>query len=224
MSIWSRISVAVAALVRGEKLGALLERLTTPPQRRVAFTIAVIALGAKMAKADGRVTRDEVSAFREVFTIPRKSEAAAARLFNYARGDVAGFEEYAQQIARMFGRGSAVLYDLLEGLFHIAIADGDYHPNEDRFLRRCAEIFGLDGQPFARLRAQCAPDGADPYQVLGVPPGASDEVVRRRWRELVRETHPDRLMARGLPEEAVKLATARLAAVNAAYESIINRD
>jgi DnaJ like chaperone protein len=223
MSVWSRIREAVAALAAGEQLTAVLEKLSTPPERRVAFTIAVIALGAKMAKADGRVTRDEVAAFREVFTIPRKAEASAASLYNYARQDVAGFETYALQVARMFGPGSETLENLLYGLFHIALADGAYHPHEDIYLRRCAEIFGLDGPPFQRLLAHYVPDQAGCWDILGLTPDASDEEIRARRRQLVRETHPDRLMAAGLPEEAIRLATARLSRINSAYETIMEQ-
>ena len=103
MSIWSRISEAVAALVaRGEALSAFFDRRRTPPERSVAFTIAVVSLGAKMAKADGQVRPVEVAAFRDVFQIAPKDEAAAARVFNLARQDVAGFDIYARRIARMF--------------------------------------------------------------------------------------------------------------------------
>jgi DnaJ like chaperone protein len=223
MSVWSRIGEAVAALAAGEPLSAVLEKLSTPPERRVAFTIAVIALGAKMAKADGQVTRDEVAAFREVFTMPRKAEASAASLYNYARQDVAGFEGYATQVARMFGRGSETLENLLDGLFHIALADGAYHPHEDVYLRRCAEIFGLDGRPFQRLLAHYVPDQAGCWAILGLTPDATDEEIRARWRQLVRETHPDRLIAAGLPEEAIHLATARLSRINNAYETIMEQ-
>ena len=125
MSIWTRISEALAALAKGEGLSAVFEQLKTPPEKTIGFTIAVIALGAKMAKADGHVSRDEVAAFREVFAIPKSEEPNAARVFNLARQDVAGFDLYAARIAAMFGPGDAVLVDLLEGLFHIAMADGD---------------------------------------------------------------------------------------------------
>ena len=219
MSVWSRISDAVGKLARGGGVAALFDRFSKPPERRVAFTIAVIALGAKMAKADGRVTRDEVTAFRSVFTIPKSSEASAARLFDYARQDVAGFEAYAEQVARMFGRGAPALEDLLHGLFRIAMADGELHPAESAFLERVAAIFGVDSRTVSALRAHYAPDH-DPWAVLGLDPGASREEVRKRWRALVRETHPDRMMARGVPEEAVKIATERLARVNAAYEAV----
>ncbi len=102
MSLWTRIADALSALTSGQPLSAVFDSLRTPPERSVAFAIAVIALGAKMAKADGLVTRDEVSAFREVFTIPPNEEENAARVFNLARQDVAGFEDYAVRIKRMF--------------------------------------------------------------------------------------------------------------------------
>lgn len=224
MSIWTRISDALSALANGEGLSAVLDRLrgcSTVPERSVAFTIAVIALGAKMAKADGAVTRDEVTAFRRVFLIPEGESAHAARVFNLARQDVAGFDAWAARIARMFGPGDPVLRDLLEGLFHVAVADGGYHPQEDAFLGRVAEIFGLDGRCFRSIRARHVPDcQPDPWEVLGVEPGASLAEARAAWRDAVRDSHPDRLMARGLPAEALKLAEARLVAVNRAWEEI----
>ncbi|MEL6126978.1 MAG: molecular chaperone DjiA [Pseudomonadota bacterium] len=224
MSIWSRIAEALSALAQGEGLSAVFERLTSPPERSVAFTIAVIALGAKMAKADGQVTRDEVAAFREVFHIAPKDEAQAARVFNLARQDAAGFETYAKQISRMFDGNSDVLEDLVEGLFHIAMADGIYHPKEDDFVHRVCELFGLDERAFRSLRARHVPDAKpDPYDVLGVSPETALDDVRARWRSLVRETHPDRMIARGVPEEAVKLATRRLTAVNEAWEEVLER-
>lgn len=221
MSIWSRIADALGALRAGEGLAAVFEKLRTPPERSVAFTIAVIGLGAKMAKADGQVTRDEVSAFREVFHIPPGDEAAAARVFNLARQDVAGFEDYAARIARMYGPGDRALGDLLEGLFFIAVADGRYHPGEDAFLSRVREIFGLGERQFRALRTRFVPDAPpDPWDVLDVEPGTPLPQVRAQWRRLVRDSHPDRLQARGLPEEAVKLAEKRLIAVNRAWEEI----
>jgi DnaJ like chaperone protein len=221
MSIWTRIPEAIAALAKGEGLAAVFDRLRTPPERTVAFAIAVIALGAKMAKADGRVTRNEVTAFREVFHIPPAEEANAARVFDLARQDVAGFEEYARRIRAMYGEETGPLGDLMEGLFHIALADGDYHPAENAFLARVAAIFGLAPQEFARMRARFVPEAEqDPWEVLGVDRDAPLEEVRAAWRRLVRETHPDRMIARGVPEEAVRLAEKRLIAVNRAWERI----
>lgn len=221
MTIWERIQEAIAALRAGESLSVVFEKLRTPPERSVAFTIAVIALGAKMAKADGLVTRNEVAAFREVFYIPKTEEENTARLFNLARQDVAGFEDYARRVAAMFDSVDGTLCDLMEGLFYIAVADGSYHPQEDDFLARVAGIFGLPEREFKALRARFVPDAEpDPYDVLGVEPDMEFEAIRKAWRQLVRDSHPDRMMARGVPEEAVKLAEKRLIAINRAWEQI----
>lgn len=221
MSIWSRISEAIAALTSGEGLSAVFDRLRSPPERSVGFTIAVIALSAKMAKADGLVTRDEVTAFREVFQIAQADEAGAAKVFNLARQDVAGFEDYATRIAGMFADDISALGDLMEGLFHIAMADGVYHPNEDAFLERVAEIFGLPDADFKSLRNRFVPDAApDPYTVLGVAADTPMHEIRQVWRQMVRDTHPDRMMARGVPEEAIKLAEKRMVDINRAWEEI----
>lgn len=221
MSIWSRITAAISALTQGEGLAAVFDHLRAPPERSVAFTIAVIALGAKMAKADGKVTRDEVTAFREVFQIAREDEENAAKVFNLARTDVAGYREYAERIHAMFQHDPGTLWDLMEGLFHIALADGVFHPDEAAFLEDVATIFGLPRHEFRAMRARYVPDAApDPYTVLGVTPDMQVSEIRRVWRRLVRETHPDAMMARGLPEEAIKLAEKRLIAINRAWEEI----
>lgn len=221
MSIWSRMAEAIAALAKGEGLSAVFEKLRATPDRTVAFAIAVIALGAKMAKADGQVTKDEVVAFREVFVIPAAEEANAARVFNLARQDVAGYDIYARRIKAMYGDDVRPLRDLLEGLFHIALADGLYHPKEDDFLQNVAAIFGFDERRFRGIRAQFVDEAErDPYDVLGVEPSASKDEIRAAWRQLVRDTHPDQMMARGVPEEAVKLAERRMVAINRAWEEI----
>ncbi|TNF20113.1 MAG: molecular chaperone DjiA [Rhodobacteraceae bacterium] len=221
MSIWSRIQAALAALASGEPLSEVFGRLRTPPERSVAFTIAVIALGAKMAKADGTVTRDEVTAFREVFHIAPEDEAQAARVFNLARQDVAGYEDYARRIRAMFDEAHIALCDLMEGLFHIAVADGGYHPAEDDFLRNVARIFGLEDREFLALRTRFVPDAPkDPYSVLGARPDMPLDEIRKVWRQAVREGHPDRMIARGVPEEAIRLSEKRLIDINKAWEEI----
>lgn len=224
MSIWARVARILASWSLGDALSEVFDQLRAPPERTVAFTIAVVALGAKMAKADGLVTRDEVSAFREVFHIAQEDEADAARVFNLARQDVAGFEDYAQRIKRLFSGGDACFCDLMEGLFHIAMADGAYHPNEDAFLRRVAEILEVPEADFNALRARFVPDaGPDPYAILGVTRDMSADQIRSVWRKLVRETHPDAMIARGVPQEAVQLAQKRMSDINRAYDLISGR-
>ncbi len=231
MSIWTRISAAVSALTKGEPLSVVFDHLrgAPDPERSVGFTIAVIALGAKLAKADGEVSRDEVSAFRRVFTLPPGEERNAARVFNLARQDVAGFDAYARKIATMFTDkdhpdNRALFIDLIEGLFHIALADDILHEDEDVFLAHTAEIFGLDARCYRAIRARLV-DGAtrDPYDLLGVPHDASLAEIRSAWKAAVRENHPDAMIARGVPPEAAVLAERRLIAINAAWEDLRDR-
>ena len=223
MSVWERISENAAALG-----GSLLSVFTggksgkaqNDPQANVAFTIAVIALGAKMAKADGVVTGDEISAFKEVFKVDNTELANVARVFNMAKKDVAGYETYARQIAGMFHDQPEVLEDVLDGLFHIAKADGVIHQSELDFLRSVTDIFGL-GDKFPCIRARHIHSGKDdPYVILGIDPCVTDSELKRLYREIVRENHPDRHIAAGLPPEMIAIANDRLAAINTAYEVI----
>jgi DnaJ like chaperone protein len=235
MSIWTRITEAVAALARGEPLSVVFDRLlgSPNPEQSVGFTIAVLALGAKMAKADGAVTRDEVTAFRRIFTIPEGEEEHAAHVFNLARQDVAGFDSYARKIARLFNPDGHricaddhhVLVDILEALFQIAVADGSYHAGEDSFLAHVAEEFGLDERCFNIVRSRLV-EGAprDPYDVLGLPHSATKDAARKAWKDLVRDTHPDVMQARGVPPEAMKLAARRLQLINEAWREIAARE
>lgn len=231
-SIWTRISDAIAALAQGEGLAAVFDRLRgapeRSPERTVAFTIAVIALGAKMAKADGQVTRDEVTAFRRLFTIPPEEEAHAAHVFNLARQDVAGFEAYARKIRAMFpaegDMAPQVLTDLLESLFRIAVADAALHPAEEEFLNIVAQIFGVGDKCFnTLLHRYTGACRCDPYDVLGVTSDTPFDQVRAAWRQAVKTNHPDAMQARGLPAEAIRLAQERLIAVNRAWEEITSR-
>jgi DnaJ like chaperone protein len=174
-----------------------------------------------MAKADGQVSRSEVAAFKEVFQVPANEAANVARVFDLAKRDARGFEPYAQQIARMFRKGHPVLEELLEGLFHIARADGRVHEAEVAYLAEVARIFGFTAGDFARIReANLGADKADPYTILGVTREMSNDEIRAAWRKLVRDNHPDRLMAQGLPEEFVNMANDKLATINAAYDKV----
>ncbi|MEM0978377.1 MAG: molecular chaperone DjiA [Pseudomonadota bacterium] len=221
MSIWTRIANALSDLTHGEGLSAAFEALRQEPEQTMQFTIGVIGLFAKVAKADGQVTTDEVRAFREVFQIAKKDEAHAARVYNLARQDVSGFETYANTLARLFRNNMDTKEYLMEGLFHIAIADGKYDPAEDDYIQRVAQIFEIPDAEFRRIRARCVPDAPkDSYDILGVTPDMPLEDIREVWRKTVRNTHPDRLMAQGLPEEAITLATKKMMAINRAWEEI----
>ncbi|MFM8745295.1 MAG: TerB family tellurite resistance protein [Aestuariivirga sp.] len=224
MSVWIRITETLSAI--GASVGAFLQALAasnpTPPEKSVGFTIGMIALGAKMAKADGVVTADEIKAFKQVFQVPESELAGVARVFNLAKQDVAGYETYARQIARLFEARHEILEDVLDGLFHIAKADNAFHPDENGLLADVARVFGFSDSDFARIRARhVASPRHDDYLILGVPRDATTEAIRRRYRELVRDYHPDRHIAAGVPAEMIAIATERLQKVNAAYARIM---
>jgi len=237
VSIWGKLVGGAAGFALGGPLGALIGGFAghtvdrardgraggaaAGEPREVAFTIAVIALGAKMAKADGQVTEDEIRAFREVFQVPHGEVQNVARVFNLARRDSRGFEPYAHQVGALFRGQPAVLEKLLDGLFHIARADNVYDPREDAYLQQVAGLFGFSEADFARIReAHIGPGESDPYMILGMERGDSDDEIKTRHRQLVREHHPDKLMAEGLPQEFVDVATQKLATINDAWDRI----
>lgn len=251
MSIWGKIGGVAAGLAIGGPIGGLLGGLAghilidrESKRRRdvdkrdddrrderddrsirerdqVAFTIGVIALAAKLAKADGTVTRDEVDVFKRVFPVPHEEEANVGHLFNLAKQDVAGFDSYAKQLASLFRSKPGVLEDLLDSLFLVAKADNRLHAGELEYLKHVAQIFGFTRAQFERIRAShFGPDREDPYVILGVDRSSSNEDLKHAYHRLVRENHPDSLVARGVPEEFVRLATEKLAAINGAYEMI----
>ncbi|MDX8467613.1 DnaJ family molecular chaperone [Mesorhizobium sp. VK23B] len=232
MSIWDRLGEFIARVSSSASSGVadVVEAVRTvfsgdaDLRRRVAFSVAMIALSAKMAKADGIVTQDEVRAFQEIFEVPPKETRNVARLYDLAKRDVAGFEIYAQRMAQLCGSGHAncmMLEDILDGLFHIAKADGLIHEREGQFLHRIAEIFRIDEAHYQAILSRHVNLGAaDPYVILGIERGKPFEEVRKRYRKLISDNHPDRLIARGLPQEFIKIATTRVAAINAAYEMI----
>jgi DnaJ like chaperone protein len=227
MSIFSRVVriVAGGAGRLGAAFSSLRAVLANLPdsdlRRQAAFAIAMIGLSAKMAKADGVVTRPEVDAFCRMFSIPPGEERNVSRIYNLAKRDIAGFETYARDVARLFPGQDAMLEDILDGLFDIAKADGAVHERELAYLGRVAEIFGLDEHAFAKVRARhVVEDGGDPFVVLDADPSWEYERLRRHYRRLVAENHPDRLIARGVPEEFVRIANDRLAAINSAWAKI----
>jgi len=223
MSFWEKIEAGIAETKR-RTIGALLDALAAQKQRRneAAFSIALIALSAKMAKADGVVTDDEIDAFRSYFHFP-KSEADKVRMvYQLAQQDVAGFREYLTRVAKIFEDAPEVLEDVLDCLFHVAVADGVAHPRELELLEEAAKVFKVSKPAYHRLKAAHLGLGADdPYLILGIEPGVSLAAVKSAYRALSRDHHPDALMARGVPPDLVRISEGRMAAINNAYEQIL---
>jgi len=223
MSLWDRIETAIGE-ARKRTLGALLETPAEQKQRRkeTAFSIALIALSAKMAKADGVVTDDEIEAFSDFFKFGEEDADKVRMVYQLAQQDVAGFDEYLTRVAKIFDDVPAVLEDVLDCLFHIAVADGVAHPRELELLDRAAKAFGVKGAAYHRLKAAHLGLGEDdPYLILGVDHAASADEIKAAYRVLVRDHHPDILMARGVPPDLVKIGEGRMAAINTAYERIL---
>jgi len=192
-----------------------------PAYETPAFTAAIIALAAKMAKADGVAVKAECQTF-ERFLEPSPEEIPRIRrLYALASEDTAGFESYAESIARMLKDEPELKANVLECLLMIACADGILHPAEEAFLRTVAGAFGISCDEFRRLRAPFVNDPDNPYDVLGIETDASEADLRRRYVDLVRRFHPDRLIAKGEPTALIKAATVKLAAINSAYEMIM---
>ena len=192
-------------------------------RRRVAFSVAIIALSAKMAKADGIVSPEEVAAFREILDIPPEELRNVFRLYDIAKQDTAGYQAYAERLRGFCTCEDGqcrLLEDVLDGLFHIAKADGLIHESEIEFLADVATSFGLDEAAFERIRVRHVHGPDDPYAVLGLDPDTEPAETRKRYLTLVRENHPDRLASRGVPDEFMFIATERMKAINAAYSQI----
>jgi DnaJ like chaperone protein len=205
----------------GTAIAAPADPQDHPGLREIAFTIGVIALGAKMARVDGEVTRDEVEAFQSFFHVPPGEEKNVQRFFDLAKRDASGFEPYARQVAALFPDAPEVLENVLEGLFDIAKADGKVGDKELAYLASVASLFGLSSERLERARAAALGDvECEPCVVLGIDPLATDEQIREAWLRQVRAHHPDRLMAQGLPEEAIKVANRKLALINDAYDRL----
>ena len=239
MSISGKIIGGVAGFAVGGPLGAILgaafghavdrqrsqKKIETGPSkletRQTAFTVAIIVLSAKMAKADGHVTRVEVDTFKRIFEIPEDEASDVGQLFNQARQDAEGYEPYAKQIGEMFVHDQAVRENLLGGLFQIALADGIIHPKELHFLQNVAFSFNLDTTDFKRVQSTYTNgNNADPYQILGVDRKTSNNDIKKSYRDLSRENHPDTLIAKGVPQEFIDIANAKMASINAAYDQI----
>lgn len=221
--LWQRIQAGIDE-ARQRTLGVFLALMAQRKARRdeASFSIALIALSAKMAKADGVVTDDEVAAFRSFFNYPPEQEQKVRMLYDLARQDVAGYDSYLRQVAKLYEGQCPVLEDVLDCLFYVALADGVVHPDEEAFLDQAAEIFDMKPAAYRRLKALHMGIGDDdPWLVLGIEHDISDAGLKKAFRTLVKSNHPDAMIARGVPIDLIKIAESRMAAINMAYERVI---
>jgi len=224
MNFGLRILTAAARLFgppsRSKELGLPLSR----DERSVGdagVAAALIALGAKLAKADGVVTREEIDAFKKVFQADDKAQSGISRFFDMAMQTTLGYEAYAKIVYRKYKKRPDILEDVLDGLFHIALADGIVTGEEMQFLETVGKIFRFAPRTFARIRiAHLGRAADDPYLILGVEDDICDAALKKAYRRLAAANHPDRLAARGLPPELQALATHKMAIINKAYAQV----
>ena len=235
MSIWGKIIGSATGFAFGGPIGALVGGIAghavdkihpkdkLPEEKalkQIGFTIGVIVLSAKMAKADGKVTKEEIIAFRKKVNIPINEIKSVGRLWDQARQTIDGFEIYAQQIANLLGKKSPVLEELLNLLLFIAKADGIISPEETLYLKKVSIIFGFLENDFDRIYSSNMGNHMDPYQVLGVSQDTPIKNIKIKWKILAINHHPDRLIAKGMPEDFIEKSTARLQEINNAWDII----
>ncbi len=235
MSIWRTLIGGAAGFAIGGPLGAILggvaghvldkksssRKNSNIQSDQMAFTVAIIVLGAKMAKADGSVSVEEIKAFKEVFHVPEQDMRNVGKIFDEARKDSKGFEPYASQIAELFKSRRNVLEDLLDGLFHIAKADNILHQSEIDYLRQVSLIFGFNESEFSTIKERHnSQEISDPYKILGIDSEANFDQVKKKYKKLIKEYHPDKLIAQGVPKELIDVANKKISAINNAYDRI----
>jgi len=192
------------------------------PGEDPAFSTAVTALGAKLAKADGNAQASEYDVFSSVFQADAESAGNVRRLYQLARQTTRGFESYARRLSKRYRNCPMLLEDVLDGLFFVATSDGVVTADELIYLERVSELFGQSPLTFRRLKAtHLGLEAGDPYVVLGVAHDAADADVRSAWKGALSEAHPDRARARGLPDEFVEVAEAKAAAINSAFDTVM---
>ena len=238
MTIWGKIIGSATGFALGGPIGALLggaaghalDKFKTKEKlpeklalKQIGFTIGVIVLSAKMAKADGKVTKSEIKAFKEKINVPDNEIKNVARLWDQAKKTTDGFEVYAKQISNLLEKNSSVLEELLNLLVIIAEADGKITNLEKIYLKEVSNIFGFSDQDFERICSLKLNKYIDPYQTLGVLKDTPLEEIKKKWKTLAMKHHPDRLIAQGIPQDIIETNTYRLKEINNAWDLIKNK-
>ena len=234
MSIWGKIFGGTSGFVIGGPMGGLLgvfaghaiDKFTSKklPEsiavRQVNFTIGVIALSAKMAKADGIVSSHELDAFKKGLIINQNELHNVEKVWNLAKQSVLGFESYAKQLAKLFKPRSTILENLIHLLFTIAKSDGEITNEEKEFLKKVSNIFGFDETKFIFFTKIYINKENNPYSVLNSKIGDPIDVINQRRILLLKKHHPDILISKGQPFEFVEKNNHYVKMINKSWEYI----
>ena len=238
MSVWGKIIGGTAGFALGGPIGAILgvmvggsfdrsaklftnSKQISNENKQNIFALSIIILSAKIAKADGQVTQDEIYAFKEKFNIPENEMPEVGKIFNEAKKSKDGYEQIANQVGLLFSDNKILLEELLNNLFFIAESDGDTSIQEIEILKSISNSFGLSTNDFERIsHSRLNKKNSDPYKILSVNRDDDNLTIRNRWIELSKEHHPDNLISKGLPKEFIDQANNELSSINLAYDKI----
>ena len=235
MSIWGSLIGGFVGFSFAGPIGALIgsmiggrissarrsgfQRGFAPPQQ--VFAIALIILTAKLAKADGQVSKEELIAIKNKLKIPEHEIDQVGKIFNKAKEDSLGYEPYAQQIAQIYKNNPAVLDEVIKILFYIAEADGKVSDSEIAMIRNIARIFGINQSQFEGIReSRKGSDKLNPYVVLGCDPNDDFASIRKKYLNLSKAHHPDVLVSKGVPKEVIEESKKKMRAINSAFDQI----
>ncbi|MCW7753027.1 co-chaperone DjlA [Desulfobotulus sp. H1] len=192
--------------------------------RHMTFFVAAFSMLAKLTKADGRISDVEIRTIEEIMEKDLRlnvdSRKIAIQIFRTAVQSPDSFESFAGQFAEAFRHQRQILELMADILMRVAVSDGKLTSEEERLIRRAVQIFGLSASFYEQLRSRYMKKGTGSYDVLGLDPSATDEEVKKQYRRLVREYHPDTIASKGLPEEFTELAEEKFRTIQEAYESI----
>jgi len=235
MAIWGSLIGGMIGLSLGGPFGMLLGSLIggkisraksrtgfgSFAQPQQIFALSLIVLSAKLSKADGQVSKEELIAVKDKLKIPENELDQVGKIFNKAKEETAGYEQYAQQIAQIYSGNINVLEEVINILFYIAEADGNVSESESKMIGHIAQIFGLSEIQFNSIKeSRKSSDKLNPYIVLESKPDDAIEIIRKRYLKLSKEHHPDLLMSKGVPLEVINESKAKMRAINSAWGQV----
>ncbi len=193
-------------------------------QRQAVFFTATFAMLGKIAKADGQVCEHEIKVvqkfMRERLQLDDAAQQFAISLFNEAKDNNTPFDAYARQFGQIFNHDPQLRMIFFELLFAVAMADGELHPAEDALLRAAPVHLGLHGKVYETVKRQFVSDLSHHYAMLGLEADADLTAVKRAYRKLASEYHPDKVVSKGLPDDFLKFAEGKFRDINEAYDAI----
>ncbi len=235
MSIWGSLLGGVIGFSFGGPFGALLgsflggkisrlsssKRISGQQNPQEVFALSLIILSAKLSKADGHVSKEELIAVKDKLQIPESEIDQVAQIFNKAKDESTGYEPYAKQIAEIFKGNINVLEEVINILFYIAEADGHVSSDEEDMIANIAYIFGLSQKQYQSIKeSRKSSDKLNPYIVLESQPTDDLQIIRKKYIKLSKEHHPDLLMSKGVPVEVINESKNKMRAINAAWDQV----